>query len=139
MPAQAATIIPALRYRDAQAAIDFLCRAFGFSEHLVVPGPDDTIAHAELRLGNSMVMLGSAADTEYGRLTRLASESGGPSMGLYVVVPDADAHCARAKEAGAEIVMPLKTQDYGGRDYTCRDLEGNLWTFGTYDPWRQQA
>jgi uncharacterized glyoxalase superfamily protein PhnB len=57
------------------------------------------------------------------------------TQGIYVVVDDDDAHYARAKDAGAEIVIDIKTQDYGGRDYTARDLEGHVWTFGTYDPW----
>jgi uncharacterized glyoxalase superfamily protein PhnB len=57
------------------------------------------------------------------------------TQGTYVVVADVDGHYARAKAAGAEIVLDLKKQDYGGRDYTCRDLEGHVWTFGTYDPW----
>ena len=55
-------------------------------------------------------------------------------MSVYVVVDDADAHFARAKAAGAQIVREPVTQDYGGRDYTCKDPEGHVWTFGTYDP-----
>jgi uncharacterized glyoxalase superfamily protein PhnB len=128
-----APIIPALRYRDAPAAIAFLCRAFGFEEQLVVPGKDG-IDHAQLRLGNGMVMLGSIRDTPYGRLMREPGEVGGVTQSIYVVVADADALHDRAKAAGAEIVLPLVTQDYGGRDFTCRDPEGHLWTFGTYDP-----
>jgi uncharacterized glyoxalase superfamily protein PhnB len=127
-------IIPALRYRDAAAAIDWLCNAFGFSKHMVVAGEGGRIAHAQLTLGNGMVMLGDV-DTEYGRLVA-APEKGQPvTQGIYVVVDDADAHYARAKAAGAEIVIDIKNEDYGGRDYTCRDLEGHVWTFGTYDPW----
>jgi uncharacterized glyoxalase superfamily protein PhnB len=57
------------------------------------------------------------------------------TQGLYVVVSDPDAHCARAKAAGAKIVMSLSDKEYGGRDYTARDPEGNIWTFGNYDPW----
>ena len=66
-------IIPAMRYRDAPAAIDWLCRAFGFEQHLVVPGPDGTIAHAQLTFGNGMIMLGSARDDEFGRLMTVAA------------------------------------------------------------------
>ena len=62
-------------------------------------------------------------------------DAGGVTMGVYVIVEDADAHFARAKAAGAEIAREPVTQDYGGRDYTCKDPEGNVWTFGTYDPW----
>jgi len=127
-------IIPALHYKNAAVAIDWLCAAFGFSKHMVVPGEGGRIAHAQLSLGNGMVMLGDA-ETEYGRLVAAPSKGQPVTQGIYVVVDDADAHYARAKDAGAEIVIDIKTQDHGGRDYTARDLEGHVWTFGTYDPW----
>lgn len=127
-------VIPALQYRDAKAAIDFLCRAFGFEKKAVYEDADGSVAHAELTHGNGMIMLGSVKDTEYGRLLKRPSEAGGVTMGVYVVVEDADAHFARAKAAGAEITREPVTQDYGGRDYTCKDPEGHVWTFGTYDP-----
>jgi uncharacterized glyoxalase superfamily protein PhnB len=130
-----ANVMPCLTYRDAPAALEFLCQAFGFAKKMVVPGDNGTIAHAELTLGNAMVMLGSVKDTEYGRLVRPPGDVGTSTQSIYIVVPDADAHHARAKAAGAEIVIALVTQDYGGRDYTCRDPEGHIWTFGTYDPW----
>lgn len=132
------TVIPALRYRDAPKAIDWLCRAFGFERHLVVPGEEGTIAHAQLSFGRGMIMLGSGgAHAEgYDALVAAPRERGGPaSQSLYVVVEDADAHCERARAAGAEIVLELSDKPYGGRDYTCRDPEGHVWTFGTYDPW----
>lgn len=127
-------IIPALRYRNAAAAIDWLCTAFGFSKKMVVPGEGGRVAHAELTLGNGMIMLGDV-ETEYGRLVVAPSYGEQVAQGIYVVVEDVDAHYARAKAANAEIVIDIKTQDYGGRDYTARDLEGHVWTFGTYDPW----
>ena len=65
-----ANVMPCLTYRDAPAAVEFLCRAFGFAKKMVVPGADNTIAHAELTLGNAMVMLGSTKDTDYGRLVK---------------------------------------------------------------------
>ena len=124
-----------MRYRNGAAAIDWLCKAFGFERKMVVPGEGGSIAHAELTLGNGMIMLGDA-ETEYGWLVQLpAPPTRVNTQGTYVVVADVDGHYARAKAAGAEIVLDLKTQDYGGRDYTCRDLEGHVWTFGTYDPW----
>ena len=132
------TIIPGLRYQDAPAAIEWLCRAFGFERHLVVPGEGDTIAHAQLTFGNGMIMLGSAGEHGggYDELMATPAESGGANtQASYVIVKDADAHCKQAQAAGATIVLPLTDQDYGGRDYTCRDLEGHVWTFGTYDPW----
>ena len=130
-----ATVIPALQYQDAPAAIEFLCRAFGFEKNAVYEGEGGSIAHAQLKLGNGMVMLGSVKDTEYGKLLVRPRDAGGVTMSVYVVVEDADAHFARAKAAGAEVTREPVTQDYGGRDYTCKDPEGNVWTFGTYDPW----
>ena len=130
------TIISCLRYRNAPAAIDWLCAAFGFERHLVVPGEGNTIAHAQLRLGDAMIMLGSVVDSEYGRLMKQPDEIGGAeTQSPYVVVPEVDAHYARAKAAGASIIIDIKDQDHGGRLYSCRDLEGHLWSFGSYDPW----
>lgn len=130
-----ANIIPTMRYRDAAAAIEWLCRAFGFEEHLVVPGDAGTIAHAQLVLGDGMIMLGSARDDAWGALVKPPRDRGGATGAVYVVVEDADAHHARAAAAGAEIVEPLEDKEYGGRGYGCRDLEGQVWSFGTYDPW----
>ena len=128
-------VIPTVRYRDAAAAIEWLCRVFGFERHLVVPEPDGRIAHAQLRLGTGMIMLGSARDDAYGDLVA-APEKGRPATaGAYVVVKDVDAHYARARAGGAEIVRDIKDEDYGGRDYTARDPEGHVWSFGSYDPW----
>ena len=131
-----ATIIPTLRYRDAAAAIDWLCKAFGFQPHLVVPGEGETIAHAQLVLGNGMIMLGSAGDDEFGQLQRPPEKFGAPvSQSPYVIVADVDAHHATAAAAGAEVLMGPNDEDYGGRGYSCRDPEGNLWNFGSYNPW----
>jgi len=138
-PAQRMTVIPTMRYRDAPAAIDWLCRAFGFERHLVVPDAAGGIAHAQLSFGNGMIMLGSVRDDDYGRLVRQPAEAGGDTMSAYVVVADCDAHYARAKAAGAAIVMPIEDKEYGGRGYGCRDLEGRLWSFGSYDPWQDAA
>jgi uncharacterized glyoxalase superfamily protein PhnB len=132
------TVIPVLRYRDAPAAIEWLCEAFGFEKHLVVPGPDGTVSHAQLRFGNGMVMLGSALDNEtaFGRLMTQPTEAGGlNTQSVYVVVGDADAVYARAKQAAATIAMEIRDEDYGGRAFSCHDPEGHLWSFGSYDPW----
>lgn len=130
-----ATIIPALRYRDAAAAIEWLCRAFGFEEHLVVPGENGAIAHAQLAFGNGMIMLGSGRDGDYNKLIVSPDAAGGVTQAPYIVVTEVDEHYARAKEAGAEIVIDIADQDYGGRLYVCRDPEGHIWSFGSYDPW----
>jgi len=127
MTVEAPTIYPSLRYRDAPAAIEFLERAFGFRRRDVIENPDGTIAHAELMYRTGMVMLGSDRDDP---LT-------GPRAGrgwLYVVVEDPDRHLETARGAGAQVVTELHDTDYGSRDYAARDLEGNLWNFGTYRP-----
>ena len=131
-----APLIPVLRYRDAPAAIEWLCATFGFERHLVVPGDNGTVAHAQLSFGNGMVMLGSAeSESPFGRLMKQPSETGGANtQSVYVVVTDADALYARAQRAGAKIAMEIRDEDYGGRGFACHDLEGHLWSFGTYDP-----
>ena len=134
-----ATVIPCLRYRDAPAAIEWLCRAFGFERQLVVPNRDGTIAHAQLSFGNGMIMLGSVLDSDFGRLMKQPDEVGGAETQTpYVIVSDADVLHARAKAAGAEMVLDIRDEVYGGRGFTCRDLEGHLWNFGTYDPWEMR-
>jgi uncharacterized glyoxalase superfamily protein PhnB len=131
------TVIPALQYQDARAAIEFLCRAFGFEKKAVYEGEGGSIAHAELTLGNGMVMLGSVKDTEYGKLLVRPRDAGGVTMSVYIIVKDVDAHFMRAKAAGAEITREPVTQDYGGRDYTCKDREGHVWSFGITIPGRR--
>lgn len=131
-----ATIIPCLRYRDAPAAIEWLCDTFGFEKNLVVPGENGVIEHAQLTFGNGMIMLASVIDSEFGRLMKQPDEIGGAeTQSAYLIVDDADVVYARAMAAGATIVMDIKDEDYGGRGFSCRDLEGHLWNFGTYDPW----
>lgn len=129
-------IIPTLRYDDAPAAIDWLCDAFGFERHLVVPGEGGRITHAQLTYRNGMIMLGSASDDHFGKLQKTPRAVGGVgTQSAYIIVPDADAHFDRAKASGAKIVYDLQDQDYGGRGYSCLDPEGHVWSFGTYDPW----
>ncbi|MES2819931.1 MAG: VOC family protein [Pseudomonadota bacterium] len=128
-------LMPCLRYRDAPAAIDWLCQYFGFERHLVVPDTQGGIAHAQLRCGTGLLMLGSTDESAYGRLMRQPDQVAGCTQSLYQVVGDADARYARAKAGGAEIVIEIRDEDYGGRGFTCRDPEGHLWSCGTYDPW----
>lgn len=123
------TIFPTLTYRDAPAAIAWLEEAFGFVPAMVHEGPGGTVAHAEMAHGAGRIMLGSARPEGWGAL---APPPG--SGAAYVVIDDPDAHCARARAAGAEIVREPVDQDYGSRDYAARDPEGNLWSFGTYRP-----
>jgi uncharacterized glyoxalase superfamily protein PhnB len=119
---------PAHRYRDAAAAIEWLEKAFGFERKEVHEGDDGTIVHAELTFGPGVVMLGSERDDRYG-----------PHVGrgwAYVVVDDPDALFERASAMGAEVVQELIDTDYGSRDFSVRDPEGNIWSFGTYGPAR---
>ena len=82
-------------------------------------------------------MLGSVRDDEWRRFIKPPDEIGGAAtQSIYLVVSDADIVYERAKNAGAEILIPVKDEEYGGRSFSCRDLEGHLWTIGTYDPWR---
>lgn len=129
-------LIPSLCYDDAPAAIEWLGAAFGFRPQLVVPGPGDTVRHSQLVCDEPpcMVMVFSRRDDEFGRLQRPPAELGACTQSLYLVVDDVDAHHARAAAAGAEVLMAPADQDYGGRAYTCRDREGHVWSFGSYDP-----
>ena len=123
---------PFLRYEDAPAAFEWLHRAFGFEKQMLVPGPKGTIAHAQLRYGGSVVMIGTAQDDFMNMKSPKAV--GAVTQGIYVQVDDVDAHHARAKAAGAEIVMEPEDTEYGSREYAARDPEGHFWSFGTYGP-----
>ena len=129
-----ARVIPTLRYQNAKAAIEWLERAFGFEPHLVVPGPGDTVAHAQLVADGVMIMLGTARNDDFGALQR-PPDGRTCTQSPYIIVDDPDAHYERAVAAGAKVAMDLVDQDYGGRGYSCLDPEGHLWNFGSYDPW----
>ena len=135
-------LIPCLVYHDAPAAIDFLCRAFGFEKQVVYADPADPqiIHHAQLLLGQAMLMLNSAKDdpTQDSLRLRTPKQAGGVTACLAATLAESelDAHYQRAKAAGAEIVRELHAnQGYPGRSYNARDPEGYDWDFGTYDPW----
>ncbi len=120
-----------LRYDDAAAALDWLTEAFGF-ERTEVHGENGKITHAEMRFEDGLVMLGSAGRNDLGLKT--ARELGAVNAGVYVIVDEVDARYERALAAGAEVVQELEDTDYGSRNFTVRDPEGNLWSFGTYRP-----
>lgn len=129
----AQVLYPAMRYDDAHAAIAWLCEAFGFERRVVYDAPDGTVAHAELALGGNLMMLGSARDGgDYPAKT--PRTLGGITGSVYVYVADPDAHCARARAAGATIEIEPRDTDYGSREYAARDCEGYWWSFGTYRP-----
>jgi uncharacterized glyoxalase superfamily protein PhnB len=132
-------LIPCLRYEDAPAAILFLCDAFGFVPHALYTDEEDQriVHHAQLLLDGNMVMLSSAEAGEVADLYhwKTPREAGGITMCTYATVADLDAHHAVAVAAGAEIITePHDNEGYPGRGYTARDPEGNVWSFGSYDP-----
>ncbi len=130
------SIIPTLRYKDAPAAVDWLCLAFGFERHLVVPDGDGGVVHAQLVFANSMVMVGACRVSAFDALQAPPAALDAPvTQSAYIIVPDVDEHHARALSAGAQVVMEPEDQEHRGRFYACRDPEGHLWNFGSYDPW----
>jgi uncharacterized glyoxalase superfamily protein PhnB len=129
------TVISAMRYRDPHKMIDWLCDTFGFTRKAVHDDGNGGVAHAELTLGDGMIMLGSARDDDFAKVQKPAVANHLVTQSAYIVVPDADAVYARAKANGAIIVLEISDKDYGGRDFTCRDPEGQVWSIGTYNPW----
>jgi uncharacterized glyoxalase superfamily protein PhnB len=129
------SLIPCVLYRDASAAIAWLGEVFGLREQLRVPGEDGGIHHAQLLHGHGMLMLGTLRDGGYAGNLRDPRQVGGNTQGIYLVLEDVDGAYARVQRAGGEILIPIKDEEYGGRGFTCRDLEGQLWSVGSYDPW----
>lgn len=141
MPTSApqSTVIACMSYRDAAAAIQWLCSTFGFSKRVAYSDDDGTIVHAELTCGIGMIMLGSVRDSDYCRLLKQPDQIGGyVTQSIYMVTATPDELYQRAKAAGARILIDIKDEDYGSRGFTCADPEGHVWTFGTYDPWQAQ-
>ncbi len=120
-------IIPHLPYDDIDAALGWLARAFGFREleSARVANPDGRIGHAEMQFGAGRIMLGSPGG--HGALP--PKHIGGLSQLLSVYVSDVDAHCERARSAGARVVAAPVDKFYGERVYEALDLEGHRWSF----------
>ena len=123
-PAGLPRIMPYLLYEDLDAAVDWLVAAFGFREELRMKGEDGRANHAELRLGDGVVMLGCPS-TGYRNPKRL----GGATQLVYVYVDDVDGHCATARASGARILREPEDQFYGDRTYGAEDPEGHHWSF----------
>lgn len=134
-------LIPCLAYKDADAAVDWLVRAFGFKAHAVYRDEAGQVVHAELSFGNGMIMIGPDQGGEFGKRVMTLPEraDGRCTQTIYVVVDDVDAHYARAAAAGAETIIAPRGESYGGRSYSVRDPEGHAWSFGSYDPWTLAA
>ena len=125
-------IFPALRYRDVDAAIEWLGAAFGATADVVYRDDSGGVQHAQISIEGDTVML--SPRSEDGFLGGSSPDPLASTVSLYVVVADPDAHHARAIAASAEVVRALDDMDYGSREYSVRDPEGNLWSFGTYAP-----
>jgi uncharacterized glyoxalase superfamily protein PhnB len=125
------TIFPILRYEDARAAIRWLCSRFGFIEAFSVPESGPTVRHAQLRLGQSIVMVGSVRSEDGLQSPRTVGAS---TQALCVFVEDVDGHFERAKAAGLEDFRPPMQTDFGAREYHARDIEGHPWTFSNFRP-----
>ncbi len=125
------TMHPIVGYADLGAAIDWLCRVFSFAPLEVMQNADGLYAHVELRLGDGVIM-----PTSHHKSDEFDNPWNRPlaTQGIYVALDGLDEHYARAVAEGAEILRPLADTDYSSREYTARDLEGNLWSFGTYRP-----
>ncbi len=122
------SIYPALRYRDARAAIAWLQDALGF-EAVSVHENDGKVGHAELAFGDGMIMIGEvgAGDAQFDRTG---------SSSIYLATPEVDAVHERARAAGATFAREIQDMDYGSREFTVTDPEGNFWSVGTYVPQR---
>jgi uncharacterized glyoxalase superfamily protein PhnB len=132
-----ARVVPTIRYRDVPAAVAWLCRAFGMQEHRVVADEAGAPRYAELRFGGSLVMIAPIEETAFGRLMVQPDELGGVETQVcYLCVDNVQAHYTRARTAGAVVVIDPDDEANNGRGYSCRDPEGHVWNFGSYDPWQ---
>ena len=127
-------ISSSLYYEDPKAAIDFLCRAFGFEVRLLVPGENDTIRHSELTFGEGVVMIASPKPEKFPRHKPPPAVGGANTQNMMVYVDDVEAHFARAKGEGAVVLKELATTDHGPeywseRGYECLDPGGHAWWF----------
>jgi uncharacterized glyoxalase superfamily protein PhnB len=134
------SVIPGLRYRNAKAMIDWLCEVFGFEKQVVHVGPGDIVMHAQLTLGNGMIMVGSVSNqTPVSKLFKQPDEIGGAeTQSPYLIVQDIEAIYVRARGAGANILSDMEEREFGGKAFTCADPEGHVWHLGTFDPWESQ-
>jgi uncharacterized glyoxalase superfamily protein PhnB len=126
MPQARPALIPAVTYQDPRAALDWLERAFGFELVMLIEDAEGRLGHSEMRHGDALVMIGD----QWTELHRSPKSLGGKvTQTIHIeIATDLDEHCARARAAGAEILMEPADQFYGARTYRCRDLEGHLWT-----------
>jgi len=123
-----ARLTSALCYKDPKAALKWLEAAFGFELVLLIEDGEGNLAHSQMTLGDSHVMVGNEWSADH---ASPASLGGKNTQTVHIHIDeDVDAHCQRARAAGAEILAEPETQFYGDRTYRCRDPEGHIWTVG---------
>jgi uncharacterized glyoxalase superfamily protein PhnB len=120
-------ITPYLLYEDVDAVVDWLVRVFGFTEEVRMKGPDGKANHAEVRMGDGVVMMGNPG-TDYLNPKR----RGGATQLVYVYVGDVDKHYEAARAAGATVIREPADQFYGDRTYGAEDPEGHRWSFAQH-------
>ena len=120
-------VTPYLYYKDSDAALEFITRAFGAKEKFKMTGEDGKVAHAEVEFDGAVVMFGTPG-LDY----KTPNELGGHTVGIYIYVDDVDAHFEHVKGAGAKITSETKDQFYGDRSFGCEDPEGHQWWFATH-------
>jgi uncharacterized glyoxalase superfamily protein PhnB len=137
IPGETLNVIPSVLFRDANGGIEWLKNTLGFTEHVVYRNTDGAVEHAELLFGNGMLMVGTAGlNPQTAAWMALPSEVGGKNTGgAYLIVHDCTPLWQQAQAAGAEVMLPLRSMDYGGKAFTLRDPDGHLWSVGEYDPW----
>lgn len=123
-----ASLTSAISYRDPRSAMHWLERAFGFELVMLIESEDDTAVHIEMQFGDSLIMVGGEWSENHRAPVSLEGRN---TQSVHIhIETDIDAHFARAKAAGAEIVAELEEQFYGDKTYRCRDPEGHIWTVG---------
>jgi uncharacterized glyoxalase superfamily protein PhnB len=133
-------VVPLMRYRDLPKAIAWLEKAFGFETHYTAADDDGSMIYAQMTYGHGMVMLGPVRQSDFDDLLSQPDEIGGrETQSCYLVVSDIEKHFERSKAAGADIALDIQSDETGGRAYSCRDCEGHLWNFGTFNPWQSAA
>jgi len=121
-----AYLASAVCYQDPRAALRWLEDAFGFEPSMVILTPDEDLVHSEMRHGDSLIMIGNEWTDDHKSPKSIGGKN---TQTVHIQLDsDVDAHCERARAAGAEIIAEPETQFYGDRSYRCRDPEGHIWT-----------
>lgn len=128
-------LIPATRYRDCDAALDFITRVLGLTARAVHRDDSGQIVHAQITLGQGMMMFGPKQSGGFDRFMVDPETAGGETTTIYAGVDNLVDRHAHVLACDGDVIMPLEAQDYGGSCFSVRDPEGHIWTFGDYDPW----